>query len=371
VTSPTQPGVAAETTDDQTRDSWVLGDIISSLESRMNRFQTGEFRWEETHWFRKGSLGAEGEMVPPNDQLSRISRRLVFDRKKVRTETDGQFWDDRIKTFNREIRTGVWLPKNERPFEQVTQFDGDIPYGSLHNHNWCIRHEATFRVFFYAFRVLDEDWGGLDLDAFNVKERSVDGNGHDRIVLEHLRPMKSIPGKALQNRVWLSPTQGMAITRHQVGRTGAMPMEELDIDYESRDGLWVPSGWKYIINSGGNPAQVIQADVTHVSLNQPVDSAEFNLSLPEGAWIQDFVTNKNGKGFREFLVVGDREREILPSELDVPYERLLETETGMAHSSSSSGRILTRRILLVLSLMIVCGAAVWIAYRQMWRKDAR
>lgn len=163
--------------------------------------------------------------------------------------------------------------------------------------------------------------------------------------------------------LWIAPHRGHALLRAQsrwvTGGCEFVAVVESIGEEHVKSGIWFPVSWRYERREGGTVTFTENADVTVVSLNEPLDETVFSLRgidvLKKGspvAWHMD-----HDRPFPEGSLLWDG-------------ERIVAAEPGVAERLSEVAGRSRRPVLIGLNVILISGAIAAILLRQYLRGRA-
>jgi hypothetical protein len=264
-----------------------------------------------------------------------------------------------------ENRCGVWNPSADVPFKQFRSADDDIPRGTLRAENWSLTYEPMYWAIPLAYRPLQEGWTTLKLEDFALLPEEHAFDGRRQLVLETsheaLQARAASGGTPLVRQLWVSPEQDYAITRYSIAALGAEPSELYTIYYthEQKSG-WHPTGWRYVMGSHRDvPHQVIDAKVQVAEFNRDLDPSLFDMTFPDGTWVQDHRLQPDGSRERIFVAFKDGDLELTKAELQsgLTYRELVASGPRRVASRQRTGLwIVTAN---AVAVCILVGLWLW------------
>jgi hypothetical protein len=193
------------------------------------------------------------------------------------------------------------------------------PHGSIHASRNAVVNETTAYPFLWVCRMSKMSHQVL---LKNEAKYSRDANGELVIVFKRDR------GDArarVTDSVWVKPAQAYSIVRFQMTQDNNTLLDfNVSYQHDGKNDVWIPKMWRYVFLGPGGGLQVSgTAKLTEYALNPEIDPSEFVRDFPVGTQV---MTDEGRYIVRE----NDTRRIITEEEHVVPYETLLQTETGMA-----------------------------------------
>lgn len=320
-------------------DAQTIGDVAKAWSERQNGVKTAEFWWSSTIVNSIPNHGEPYSFDAEGTHLAIKGRSIRYDSVILNPSPDSRrpyasAWDEKLNTsLVGTLGTG---------FPQGIVRDGPS-YNDVDN--------IVFRPILLTFRGCEPSLRGIDLTTMEVVTVNADTDGIQCWHLRETRPRD--PG--LQRSMWLDPLRDFLVVRyaHEVAGT---PSSQVDIDYGTdSSGVPVPISWTAVLlGANGAIMQSYAIQVRDFKVNHDVDSSQFRIAFPVGAWVDD---RQQGV---QYLVRRDGHRLITPAELrrGVSYEELLSTDSGEAGLPLRSW--LTIRMFVAVGVVVL---AVVIALR--------
>lgn len=335
--------------------------IFRAWNDRPQKLSSLRISWVEQEFIKKGvdSSPADTNAVPPEDVSREFRRSVSLDgMNRMRYEADGAFrayhepgdlsQQHYLSVFDSNACKIFWpKPKNRK---------SGIGYITDKNRNEAVT-KLSMKPLLWAFRPMVPSYGNIN--TINCRIAGKQGMIDERpcIILEE--PLEGSQ-KAIR-QYWVDPGMDFAIRRFVSLKRNRVSIT-MDIDYvPDAASAWIPSGWKYTwAKEDGTLARSGSARVTSSVVNPLINPAEFQFEYPPGTIVTDMRSKE------DFLVKEDGSRRVITQEeQDVPYERLLNTESGLAHGRPANSRW---ALVAVFNLLLLTGCAIAVL---MQRRRAR
>lgn len=189
---------------------------------------------------------------------------------------------------------------------------------------------------------------GWSADRMEVLETNVKVGDRECVRLQLWRSQRPNTGKKPggiayldldRERRWL-PVQWQTFN-------GQRPVTKIDFEYETHEGISVPSRWAMMTYETGDdiPGSVLSSVVSDVKLNHDIPDAKFEVTFPIGTYVME----KSRDQIRYFVMKKKGLREINASEFG-----RVSTSDDLSKSSSSgiNGLLPTVAVVVVLTVMV-------------------
>lgn len=254
----------------------------------------------------------ESDAQKPGLSEESIRKRMLFKRDMIRYQTVSQSADDQGKQF--EYVLGAKRLVMLSPFGSPGQ---GHPSAIVHPRDAAIGQNMNCTPAVLCFRPLYHRFGGIDSTV------SVQRNAQNHLELR-------CAGDNMCESVFvLSPTG--QVWKCQIFHRGRL-FQEIAIAYaDSEARVRPPVSWRLsTLSPTGSVLQSLVATVEDIKLMPNLDDKDFEVSFGPGTRVTDRLNN------RKYLVQADNaERAVLPSEIALPHNVLMSTESGKVNKPSA------------------------------------
>jgi len=315
----------------------TLKDIEQAWRERGARFRSGRVAWKETKILARGGVHTEGDVAPffrakgplPSQDLKHtFERELVFEGDRLRYTNNEPIWHEAVNdfwpgpfmsAFDGQLTTEL----DERPQASAFQRDGYVFPGGR-----SILSLLVLKPVLYHFSPEGDPIAYLKRCAITGQRERFDGS--DCVVLAEL----SRRGPDDKQTTWLDAQRGFLV-RRWVSRLGGAIVGQVDVFYRDDPQYGpLPKGWKRLEQTKeGVLRESIEAEVTRVELNVPIDPGEFRVQFPPGTLVvEQTIADGARQEQRSYILPDGTARPITMEEFRrrVPPEVLAATRPGEA-----------------------------------------
>jgi hypothetical protein len=347
----------------------TLKDIEQAWRERGARFRSGRVAWKETKTLARGGVYTEGDFAPflrakaplPSQDLKHtFQRELVFEGDKLRYWNNEPIWHEAVNDF--------W------PGPFVSAFDGqsttqlhEMPRASAFGREGYVMPGGrlilsllVLEPVLYHFSPQGEPMTYLKRCSMTRQRERLDGS--DCVVLAE----SSRRAPDSKETMWLDPKGGFLV-RRWVSRLGGALVGQVDVFYRDDPQYGpLPKGWKRLEQTKEGVMKVsIEAEVTRVELNVPIDPGEFRVQFPPGTLVvEQTIADGARQEHRSYILPDGTARPITEEECRrrVPPEVLATTRPGEAGMPSPRRMqwwwTLALAALGVLAIAVLTAAAI-------------
>jgi len=329
-----------------------IGSAIEVWQRRQAAIRAFDFSWSGLQFQAKGAdpalsvLDAMAGNVPPSDMSFEIRMRFVVDTTgRVRLEYNGRAWSQERGDYVAKATINVFdgrrlesfFPPGRRPFPRFFVEGETIS---------DMARDARVRPIRMVYRPFDATMGLFDPSRLRFTDQEAFVDGRRCLVMEH-------SGDDFMDVIYVDAERQFLPVRYYRHEAG-MTREQIEISY-CRDQVygWVPTAWNVAhLDDRGAVRISWSGNVTEYALNQPVPDEVFEIALPPGTWVRNYIT-----GECYILREGGEKRPILPGEYTGDnYEELLRSDP-----MSGEGKL---RWFLGAVVVAVGALAAWAVLRR-------
>ena len=292
----------------QTNSEVTLDSIIKAWKTRQGRVSSFDFVCSGTWWMKLSrGFGIDIDVdlrrafpKPPDETTYEANIRLaVDDQGRIREEYDRIRWalpegafgipkpEDHVYVLNRESSKSFYAAGAGKRMPHYF-IESRRPESRCRVDN--IRHFPIRMV----YRPFDPVMGTHDPSKFRIGQHDVRFGGGN-IVLEHKNEL-----------IWVDPKRDHLPIRYQADKSNpSVRVVELTYKQDAKLG-WVLASWKD--DYAGGVRYVTTIRVNRHSINEQLPEAAFEISYPDGTWVQDEITGET------YIDRGTSKRHIMPGE---------------------------------------------------------
>jgi hypothetical protein len=310
-------------------------------------------------WLKRQTIIRTGKFVYRRDGKATLT--FIIDGGKLRFEyvgeqtTDGATIDQNYAAaFDGNLNRSLFLPaeKSLQPY----------PNGFIGGRSTSAALLDTLPLR-WLFALSQPVMAEVDVEALTVgdTEGFVDGT---RCVVAHTTANPALPAKPGMSAppgagysYWLDPSAGYSIRRYAWDYGGKTSVQ-IDAEYTlDKSGVWIPQTWtSWRFDSMGQPTETARLKMTDYQINPKLTGKDFSIEFPPGTIVSD---SSAGKTLNYLLKKNGEKRIITAAEAQVPYERILVTESGHGHLQAKP--YLTFRLLIggVALAILIASVGYW------------
>lgn len=345
----------------------ALGEIHRAWTARSERVRSARFSWEESNFILARSIMSEGTrgprvVAPAADMTISLSRELRLQGKMIRYSYQGPQWIDALGEFRNRSYLSVTDGRVSKHFFDKDNSSGEF-YASGFINKDAAHTDARSQILLpllVLYRPFDPTvlGGTYDTRKYTVTAERGKVGSVECVILQHIRSTNE-----RRNLLWLDPGREWLPMRLTT-IAGGYPKFQIDLWYKQQgtDG-WVPSGWKTTVF-----ADTVDKDKRGLVFREYLATnvqSEFNIVLSEAEFQYDFPADTEvvdyRKGFEWYIARPEgRKRIVTKAEqaANLPYERLVATESGFGVNDGSRGGVAWMLIATLAALVAVAAYAV-------------
>ena len=302
--------------------------LAQKIRERQARVKTATIEWTQERFIASGAMiipvmvdgKRQAKRWPEKDETFESKHRFSFDEKRTR------HWSSEFSrgpqgnvTINETLNT--YDGERTRTLTSPTRARNYF-YGQIYSKEDTNRELSVLDIepLLDCFHLFQTSWKLTARDSLNVDPSDPDIDGVTCVVA-------SISGEATTHRFWIDPNRDCVIVRSSM-QDREVVCRQTDFSYRKDiDHGWVLDGWNIkVYDAFGKINHSYAAKVIKTSkVNPQFLDSEFTIAVPLAAYDHDW-----GNGTEYILLADGQQRKILANEKSVPYEDLLQTESGKA-----------------------------------------
>lgn len=343
-------------------DDALFAEVLAAWQKRQQEIRTVRVSWAAKNTTPKGAItqlfgikGKGGEVVPLADVTHDAKATLVIDGLKARLKSEQMIWDQPTEQFQKQTIDSCYEDgKNSRLINS-----GILPWptGTIDKTRWNQDCDITTWPIRAAFRGLDADvMNRVELSNFTITRHTV---LERREMIELIRERAENRG---ESKIWVEEAQDYAAHRYETyAKDGTTQQRITVIQRKDPSGMWVPASWNVVVHNKNKMVRAASVSVTELALNPPTTSDEFHPVFPPGTKVFD----STGEKPRQYIErEGKTPREILPGERGLPYDDLIQSESGdLLPGGKPTFFSRNRTALIIAGIVLILGAAVLLVLR--------
>jgi hypothetical protein len=313
----------------------TLETIRKAWQAREAKVRSFRFDWDVRYTVPKGSYrngtknddNPDGLVIPPETTTYNMDFRLSLDGDKVRYDANEMMLSEDRRLLHQK---SYFVGTNEGSKSFSPPGAGTYPQGVIGERNperiFISSPQAV--PLFLIYRPLDAR--SCIFDDFPEQYQVLPG----RSVVEgrscvQIREIATSPSQGI-NTMWLDGDREFVVMRMTRSNDDGPYVQVTFHDFQpSKDG-WVPLRWtRVVLGEGGSVRSSTSATVRSWQLNVRFDEKEFDVELPPGTLVTEFIGSRENNYIQR---EAGRKRPVLEKEIlgGATYEQLLHTESGKA-----------------------------------------